>query len=466
MVPNGSFGSGFDVLAVLGDAASLARRPPVRIERADDSASLAAYRKLRMRVFVTEQRLFEEHDRDERDDDPRTVVLVARDTGGRVMGGVRLGPADSGPDLGWWLGGRLAVAPESRGGVGPALVRAACAYAESAGVLRFEATVRARAERMFHRLGWQRVRPTTVGGQEHVLMRWPIDRIGALARSCKAELGPLLRGVTGTAGFVGDDAAPVPGSDLVAACDAVLPSMVERDPEWAGWCSVLVNVNDLAAMGASPVGLLDALGARDRSFATRMLAGLRRASQAYGVPILGGHTQLGVPASLSVTALGRVAEPVPGGAGAAGRRVWLTADLGGNWRPGYTGRQWDSTSIRSAEELRVMLGSVAEARPEAAKDVSMAGVAGTLGMLAEASGCGAVLDVAAVPRPPDATVGDWLTCFPGFAMVTTGGGPLPAGPATSAPCGELVGGAGVSLRWPDGELTRVIDAEVTGLGRA
>ena len=51
--------------------------------------------------------------------------------------------------------------------------------------------------------------------------------------------------------------------------------MVERDPEWAGWCSVLVNVNDLAAMGATPVGLLDALGARDASFAARVLGGLR-----------------------------------------------------------------------------------------------------------------------------------------------------------------------------------------------
>ena len=92
------------------------------------------------------------------------------------------------------------------------------------------------------------------------------------------------------AGFVGDDGAPVPGSDVIAACDAILPAMVERDPEWAGWCGVLVNVNDLAAMGARPVGLLDAVGARDASFAARVLRGLRAAADAYGVPVLGGHT--------------------------------------------------------------------------------------------------------------------------------------------------------------------------------
>jgi AIR synthase-related protein len=266
---------------------------------------------------------------------------------------------------------------------------------------------------------------------------------------------------------VGDDGAPVPGSDLVAACDAILPSMVERDPEWAGWCAALVNVNDLAAMGATPVGLLNAIGARDAAFAARILGGLRRGCAAYGIPILGGHTQLGVPAALSATALGRASHPIPGGGGRPGQSVRLTVDIGGRWRPGYHGRQWDSTSHRTPAELRAMLAFVGVARPAAAKDVSMAGIAGTLGMLAEASGCGAVLDVAAVPRPAGATLGDWLTCFPGFGMLTAGPlEPADAGPATGADCGELVAGRGVRLRWPDGELTGAIDAGVTGLGAA
>ncbi|HEY4853476.1 MAG TPA: AIR synthase-related protein, partial [Streptosporangiaceae bacterium] len=124
---------------------------------------------------------------------------------------------------------------------------------------------------------------------------------------------------------------------------------------------------------------------------------------------------------------------------------------------------------RTTAQLRAMLGSVAATRPAAAKDVSMAGIAGTLGMLAEASGCAAILDVAAVPRPADAAPGDWLTCFPGFAMLTAdprGNVPLPAGPAVSAECGELVPGAGVRLRWPDGELTCAVPGPVSGLGPA
>ena len=441
--------------------------PHFMVEPAED---VTGYRALRRRVFVEEQGLFEGSDLDERDDDPRTVVLVARSARGELLGGVRAGPACGGPDIGWWQGGRLVVDPAARGvgGVGPALVRAACAYAESAGALRFDAAVQLRNERLFRLLGWQPVRPVTVAGHPHLLMRWPIGRLAALAAATKNPLGDLLAGMApGGSGFVGDDGAPVPGSDLIAACDAILPSMVERDPEWAGWCAVLVNLNDLAAMGAAPVGLLNAIGARDTAHAARILAGLRRAAQAWGIPVLGGHTQLGVPAALSATALGRTAHPVPGGGGRAGQRVRLTADLGGRWRPGYRGRQWDSTSHRAPAELRRMQSFVGRARPPAAKDVSMAGIAGTLGMLAEASGCGAVLDVARVPRPAGASAGDWLTCFPGFAMLTAGElADHDAGPAVIADCGELTTGHGVHLCWPDGDLTSVIDAGVTGMGTA
>jgi putative N-acetyltransferase (TIGR04045 family) len=447
------------------------RRGP-RVEEAADAATLQAYRDLRHREFVLAQGLFPGSDLDDVDDDPRTVVLVARDADGAVVGGVRLAPATP-DDIGWWRGSRLVVSSGGRG-AGPALVRAACARAEASGVLRFDATVQQRYAGLFRRLGWDTIRPVALPGTEtpHVLMRWPIGRIAALVDATKRDLGALLapfHGGLGGPGFVGDDGAPVPGTDLIAACDAILPSMVERDPEWAGWCAVLVNVNDLSAMGATPVGLLDALGARDRSFAARVLAGLRRAADAYGVPVLGGHTQLGVPAALSVTALGRAERPVPGGGGRPGQRVRLTADVEGGWRPDYTGRQWDSTSWRRTPQLRTMIDAVGRAQPAAAKDVSMAGIAGTLGMLAEASGCGAVLDVAAVPRPAGVSTGDWLTCFPGFAMLTAdepGAAALPAGPAVGAECGDLVPGRGVALRWPDGELTEAVGGGVTGLGQA
>lgn len=452
-------------------------RPPAAflIRCAESAADLDGYRRLRKDEFVDEQGLFTGSDRDDTDDDPRAVVLVATDAAGTVLGGVRLAPVGS-VDLGWWTGSRLVTAAEIRSaGVGPALIRAACAYVESAGVLRFEATVQRRYRSRFTALGWDSLGQTVVAGQPHERMRWPLNPFDGLAQATKSFLGATLaplrsvRGGLGPAGFVGDDGAPVPGTDLVAACDAIIPSMVERDPEWAGWCAVLVNINDLSAMGASPTGLLDAVGAPTRSVLDRVIRGITAASVAWQAPVLGGHTQLGVPAALAVTALGRTTDPVPAGGAAAGDRIRLTADLSGGWRPGYTGKQWDSTSARSSADLAAMAGLVAATRPRAAKDVSMAGVVGTLGMLAEAGGTGAELDMSAVPRPAAADMGPWLTCFPGFAMLTAGvhRSPveLPDG-VVAADCGSLTAAPGVRLRWPDGVTTTALASPVTGIGPA
>lgn len=458
--------------------------------RAAEARHVAAYRRLRSEVFVTEQGLFSGHDLDRVDEDPRTEVLVAVDRDDRVLGGVRIAPAPqaldaAGRDIGWWTGSRLVVARAARGpgGIGAALVRAACARAVEVGALRFEATVQQPNRVLFERLGWHAWGTCDVAGVPHVRMRWPVTRVADLVGSTKAALaglvGPLLgdagtllpAATLGGAGFVGDDGAPVPGTDVVAVCDAILPALLERDPEWAGWCAVLVNVNDLTAMGAAPVGLLDAVGAPTVSAAHRVLNGLRSAAQAWGVPVLGGHTQVGVPPTLAVTALGRTAHPVPGGGGRPGDTLTLTADLGGRWRRGFEGRQWDSTSARGADELRRLAGTVVAARPRAAKDVSMAGVVGTAAMLAEASGTGAVVDVARVPTPDAATTGDWLTCFPGFAMLTadapgrSGMADAAGDLATSAACGELTTAPGVRLRWPDGVTTDAAGA-ATGLGPA
>ena len=446
------------------------------VRPADGAEHHRRYRDLRRATFVDAQGVFERTDVDETDLDDRTVVLVAVAADGDVIGGVRLAPVGE-TDIGWWTGSRLVVAPDRRGAtIASALIRAAVAHAEGRGVLRFDACVNAAHRGLFTRLGWTDEGGTTIGDIPHVHMRRPMPRIARAAHDTKAFLADVLEplrtqtGGLGPVGFVGDDGVPVPGGDTIAACDAILPSMVDRDPWWAGWCSVLVNLNDLAAMGATPTGLLDAVGARTTSQLTRVVRGLAAAAQAWGVPVLGGHTQVGVPASLSVTALGRTTRPVAAGGGRVADTLRLTVDVTGGWRPGYTGAQWDSTSRRSADDLRAMNAVVARSSPRAAKDVSMAGVVGTTGMLAEAGGTGACIDVAAVPRPDGADMASWLTCFPGFGMLTAdapdaAAPDVPAGVAT-APVGRLTAEPGVRLRWPDGVETLAVGASVTGLGRA
>ena len=449
--------------------------PPFLIQIAESQEHLDAYQSLRHAEFVERQGLFSTTDRDDTDDDPRTTVLVATAPDGTVLGGVRVAPCTT-VDIGWWAGSRLVTTDGSHAaGAGSSLVRAACAFIEAHDVLRFDAMVQDRYARLFARLGWSDQGPAhTVNGRAHREMTWPIARIQAQTDATKAVLHDALApfaelpGGLGPAGFRGDDGVPLPDSDMIAACDAIIPSMVERDPEWAGWCSVLVNLNDLTAMGARPVGMLDAVGAPTTAHLDRIISGIADAARAWRTPVLGGHTQVGVPCALSVTAVGRAASPVGAGGGRPGDAISILADLSGSWRPGYHGLQWDSTSRRTSEELAAMSSAVGRLQPAAAKDVSMAGLVGTVGMLAEASGTGAELDVASIPRPQAARMGSWLTCFPGYAMVLADRAPVAdvAGPLTATPCGQLTQAPGVRLRWPDGRVTTGVAGPVSGLGAA
>ncbi|RII90188.1 AIR synthase, partial [Clavibacter michiganensis] len=85
------------------------RSAPAFLVSEAEGRDLGAYRRLRHDAFVEEQGIFAGTDLDALDEDPRTVVLVAR-AAGEVVGGVRLAPVGA-RDIGWWTGSRLVVAP-------------------------------------------------------------------------------------------------------------------------------------------------------------------------------------------------------------------------------------------------------------------------------------------------------------------------------------------------------------------
>lgn len=103
-----------------------------------------------------------------------------------------------------------------------------------------------------------------------------------------------------------------------------------QDPADVAWKLVAVNLSDLAAKGAEPIGVLlgYSLGGDD----LRFIEGLREALKAFNVPLLGGDTVGGGMAQAhGMTALGRATHrPVPSRSGAmAGDGVWLTGAVGG-----------------------------------------------------------------------------------------------------------------------------------------
>ena len=107
---------------------------------------------------------------------------------------------------------------------------------------------------------------------------------GVVAKSSIGVVADVFGGGDWWAG-PGDDGAVVVdrGRKLIVGGEAMLPSFVSQDPYGAGVSAVLANVNDLAAMGARPLAIVDTVtGPRDVT--RQILEGLKWASNAYDVP--------------------------------------------------------------------------------------------------------------------------------------------------------------------------------------
>jgi AIR synthase-related protein len=221
---------------------------------------------------------------------------------------------------------------------------------------------------------------------------------------------------------VGDDCAAIPDGDgfLLLAIEGFVPEFVAADPYFAGYCGVMVNVSDIAAMGGRPVAVVDALFAASAADAAPVLEGMAAASARYGVPVVGGHTNTRAAGTgLSVAILGRAEKLLTSFDARPGQVIVAAIDLRGRMRD--PALYWDASTGADAARLRadlLLLPGIAEAGLcAAAKDVSMAGVVGTALMLLEASRLGGVIEPAAIPRPESIALERWLLAFPSFGFL-------------------------------------------------
>jgi selenophosphate synthetase-related protein len=241
----------------------------------------------------------------------------------------------------------------------------------------------------------------------------------------KADIA-VVRDVFGGSDWLrgpGDDGAAVTvgGEEVIACGEAILPPFVERDPYGAGVAAVLTNVNDVAAMGAVPLAIVDTVvGPPDTCRA--VLDGMRFASSLYDVPVVGGHlTRSADRVALSAFALGRCpGRPLSALRVSPGQALALAVCLDGKMRPDFPFfPSFDERGHRLAGDVRLLAELAADGVVEAAKDVSMAGIFGSIAMLLEPTRCGASIPVDAVPVPAGIDFDVWSSCFPCFAFLVT-----------------------------------------------
>jgi selenophosphate synthetase-related protein len=240
--------------------------------------------------------------------------------------------------------------------------------------------------------------------------------------AAKAEIG-LVSDVFGSTDWVagpGDDGAVVEagGAFLVVGGEAILPSFVAADPHGAGIAAVTTNLNDLAAMGAWPLALVDTVTG-PRPVIQQVLEGMRWAAGLYQVPVVGGHlTVTQGPPGLSAFGLGRSDRPLSARAAEPGQSLVVAACTDGTMRADFPFfPSFDERGERLAGDVRLLAEGASAGWVAAAKDVSMAGLVGSLAMLLECNRLGVTVDLDVLPVPAGVSLEQWLCCFPCFAFL-------------------------------------------------
>lgn len=136
---------------------------------------------------------------------------------------------------------------------------------------------------------------------------------------------------------IGDDCAllqPDAAQSLAVTSDMLVEGrhfFVGANPEWLGHKALAVNLSDLAAMGAKPVGftLALALPNANADWLAQFSKGLFRLAQQWQCPLIGGDTTQG-PLTICITALGHVpaGDAIKRSGAKVGDDIWVSGTLG------------------------------------------------------------------------------------------------------------------------------------------
>ena len=226
--------------------------------------------------------------------------------------------------------------------------------------------------------------------------------------------------------FFGEDAGfyGLDNCEIVLTSDGVWHRVLEKDLYWGGFVSVLVNVHDVYAMGARPLMAVNVISARSVDELEEMKRGMEDALRIFGVRMVKGHVHPDARVNAVDVAMVGIAEKgriVRSSTARHGEKIIVAVDTLGKPHSSLP-YNFDSTKKDPETLIRQFESMVRLAKEGLAgsgKDISNAGVLGTIAMLLETSGKGGWVDLERIPRPDDVGVLQWLKTYPACGFVVT-----------------------------------------------
>ena len=219
----------------------------------------------------------------------------------------------------------------------------------------------------------------------------------------------------------GEDAAAIDVGDqyVLFAADGIMESLVNTNPYYAGYFAVLVNVNDIAAMGGRPLGMVDVMSIVHGEVCREIIRGMKDGIRKFNVPIVGGHVHPDCHYNaIDISIVGRVAKDalLRSSTAEPGDDIVFVIDTDGFY-PDDLPYAFVTTIDKSDEIVRDQMEAVAVVGERhlahSCKDMSNPGSIGTLGMMLESSSVGALVDITAIPRPEGVDEVKWYLTYQG-----------------------------------------------------
>ena len=162
---------------------------------------------------------------------------------------------------------------------------------------------------------------------------------------------------------IGDDASAIDiGNNqvMLIAADGIWGDIMNVNPYWAGYCSVLVNVNDIAAMGGKPLAMVNIMSISNDEIYEDLLSGIRDGCLKFKVPMVGGHLHPdGEVDSLGVAIVGIAQKDklITSFGAEVGDKVIVAIDLDGKPHEMFS-LNWDTTYDKDAKLVQDQITAV------------------------------------------------------------------------------------------------------------